>query len=168
MLFRSENKPKGETNPYQILGWAYDGNPIFGPYGKIKGQIERLRSSYARKTSNEIQELVNQKLRPNFNNGFFIDDYKFDLAKSGGDLDACNGMFISDKDFPNIHYGYFFTIDEQGNPEYPYVVGTSFKDTPIKENYEPLHNQDKDLNELNLLRNTGPYYLNSEIGRAHV
>lgn len=36
----TEKPPEGATNPYQILGWAYDGNPIFGPYGKVNGQIK--------------------------------------------------------------------------------------------------------------------------------
>ena len=157
----TENPPKGSTNPYQILGWAYDGNPIFGPYGKINGQIKQLKSSYNKITEFEVSNLVNLNLRPNFNSGFFVQDFYYDKAKSNGDLDKYNGMFIDNDDFPNINYGYFLSLDDEGNPEYPYLIGSEFKDIPIQENFEPLFNQELDFDNLDIVRNTGPYYLNS-------
>lgn len=157
----TENPPQGSTNPYQILGWAYDGNPIFGPYGKVNGQIKRLRSSYTKISNSEKNNLVNLNLRPDFNSGFFTQDYYYDKSVSNGDLDEYNGMFVNNNDFPNINYGYFFTIDDDGNPEYPYIVSSEFKDIPVEENYNPLFNQDFNLNDLDVVRNTGPYYLNS-------
>ena len=155
----NEFLPTASTNPYQILGWAYDGNPIFGPYGKINGKIEQIKSSYFK--DNEIdQYLINLKLRPNFKSGFFIQDFYYDKAKSGGHLDEYNGMFIDNSDFPNINYGYFFTLNNS-TPQYPYVIGSEFKDIPITENFDSLFNQELDFNNLNIVRNTGPYYLNS-------
>jgi hypothetical protein len=158
--------PPLTTNPYQILGWAYDGNPIFGPYGKdTKGEIKRLKSSYKQIDDSEKNRLINSNIRPNFNIGFFIQDFSYDKAKSGGDLDEYNGMFINNSDFPNINYGYFFSLDGEGGkpgkPEYPYVIGSNFKDLPIEENFEPLFNQELNFNDLDIVRNTGPYYLNS-------
>ena len=158
--------PPPTTNPYQILGWAYDGNPIFGPYGKdTKGEIKRLKSSYKQIDNSEKNRLINSNIRPNFNIGFFIQDFSYDKAKSGGDLDEYNGMFINNSDFPNINYGYFFSLDgEGGKPQYPYVIGSNFKDLPIEENFEPSFNQELNFNDLDIVRNTGPYYLNSSYG----
>ncbi|MEY4342898.1 MAG: Synechococcus phage, partial [Pseudomonadota bacterium] len=157
-----ENPPSGSTNPYQILGWAYDGNPIFGPYGKINGEIKKINSSYIKLSYSEITNLKNQQLRPNFDSGFFIDDYYYNKIESNGDLDEYNGMFVDNKDFPNINYGYFFTINDEGNPQYPYLIGPKFKDTPVKENFEPSFNQEINLNKFDIVRNTGPYFLNSQ------
>jgi hypothetical protein len=150
------------TNPYQILGWAYDGNPIFGPYGKnTKGDIKRLKSSYKQIDDSEKNRLINSNIRPNFNIGFFIQDFSYDKAKFDGDLDEYNGMFINNSDFPNINYGYFISLDDDENPQYPYVIGSKFKDLPIEENFEPSFNQELNFNDLDIVRNTGPYYLNS-------
>ena len=167
-----ENPPSGSTNPYRIIGWAYDGNPIFGPYGKINGTIKRIKSSYNIMDKNEIEDLINSNLRPgrsdiksnrfDFKSGFFVDDFYYKKSTSNGDLDEYNGMFIDNKDFPNINYGYFFTIDDEGNPQYPYLIGPKFKDTPVKENLEPSFNQEMNLNEFDIVRNTGPYFLNSQ------
>jgi hypothetical protein len=157
-----EKVPTGSTNPYQILGWAYDGNPIFGPYAKINGQIKQVRSSYKSFSEIEKNNLIQTKLRPNFESGFFIQDFYYNRSKSGGDLDQHNGMFIDDSNFPNINYGYFFTIDDSQTPEYPYLISQEFKDIPIEENFNSLLNQDLDFNDLDVVRNVGPYHLNSE------
>ena len=156
-----EDPPKGSTNPYQILGWAYDGNPIFSPYGKVDGQIKKLKSSYIKISDSETTNLINSSVRPNFGSGFFIQDFYFDKATSDGDLDEYNGMFIQNSNFPNISYGYFLSLDDEGNPQYPYSIGSQFKDFPITENFEPSFNQEIDFNKLDIVRNTGPYYLNS-------
>lgn len=158
----TEEPPESTTDPYQILGWSYDGNPIFGPYGKINGEIKRIKSSYIRINDSEKDTLINLKLRPNFSSGFFVQDYYYDKAKSGGNLDEYNGMFIQNNNYPNINYGYFFSIDDEGNPEYPYLIGSNFKDIPIEDNFNPLINQEINFNELDIVRNTGPYYLNSK------
>ena len=159
-----EDRPTGAINPYQILGWAYDGNPIFGPYGKINGKIEQIKSSYKQIDDSEKNRLINSNIRPNFNIGFFIQDFVYDKATSGGHLDEYNGMFINNSDFPNINYGYFLTLDDSNGvkkPQYPYLIGSEFKDLPIEENFEPSFNQELDFNNLDIVRNTGPYYLNS-------
>ncbi len=138
-----------------IVGWSYDGNPIYGPYGQFGSQIQRIRSSYS------LNIESNLLLRPDFDEGFFIQDYKFDRAI--GDLDEYNGRFCRTPEFPNGVYAYFSTINSEtiSKPEYPYVVGPQFKDTIIKENYDGTFNQDIDFSSLNLIRNIGPYYLNS-------
>jgi len=159
------NKDKNESpddgqNPYKILGWAYDGNPIFGPYGKINGELKLLTSSYKIKSLGEIGISISNQLRPNFNSGFFVQDYVYN--KGNGDLDEYNGMFINDKNLPNITYGYFSTLSgDTKKPQYPYVIPLKFKDFPIDENLNPRFNQEINFDTLNIIRNIGPYYLNS-------
>ena len=90
-----------------IIGWAYDGNPIYGPFGyddatNTNSQIRNLSTSYVLSTSSLVD-------RPSgFKNGFFVDDYKFD---NSGDLDKHNGRYAKTPEFPNGVYAYFVGID---------------------------------------------------------
>ena len=68
----TEQLPEGAINPYRILGWAYDGNPIFGPYGKINGTITQIKSSYNQTSKSKIDGLIDSNIRPNYSSGFFI------------------------------------------------------------------------------------------------
>jgi hypothetical protein len=138
-----------------IIGWAYDGNPIYGPYGQVGSQIQKIRSSYTKRVEPDNQ------LRPNLPDGFFVQDFYYDRAI--GDLDEHNGRFCKTPDFPNGIYAYFATIDNSAIsiPEFPYIIGNYFRDYVIPENYASRFNQDIDLEELKLIRNIGPYYINS-------
>ena len=59
------------NSPSKIIGWAYDGNPIYGPYGNtdpndLGSSIKTLSSGYIIDTSNIID-------RPTgFDNGYFV------------------------------------------------------------------------------------------------
>ena len=44
-----------------------------------------------------------------------------------GDLDRHNGRFTKTVDFPNGVYAYFATINSNGNPQFPYFVGTQYR-----------------------------------------
>ena len=141
-----------------IIGWAYDGNPIYGSYGysnpdDINSPISRLSSGYTLNTNN-IQN------RPNsFENGFFIEDYKF---TNTGDLDEYNGRFCVTPEFPNGVYAYFATSVEDafGNliGQFPYFVGERYRAKFVGENISL--NQSFDFNNSNLIRNTLPYKVN--------
>lgn len=152
--------------PYVILGWAYDGNPIFGPYAKFESTIRKVNSSYRILNEEEKNILDLNNLRPkssSFPVGFFIQDYIFDKKITNGDLDENNGMYINDSSLPGISYGYFTTIDDSltSLPVYPYIIGNEFKNFGNHENFEVSFNQDTDLSKLNLIRNIGPYYIDS-------
>lgn len=143
-----------------IIGWAYDGNPIYGPYGQVNSDIRRIRSSYIKNVES------NRLLRPDFPEGFFIQDYSF--SRASGDLDEYNGRFCITPEFPNGTYAYFMTIDSNpsSSPIYPYLIGDYFKSNPILENFNSRFNQDEFSNQieselLSLIRNLGPYYINS-------
>jgi hypothetical protein len=155
----SSNREVIDNTHSPIIGWSYDGNPIYGPYGQVGSEIRRLRSSYAKRIETNIN------LRPDFSEGFFEQDYYFD--KAIGDLDEYNGRFCKTPEYPNGVYAYFCTIDGSINskPEFPYIIGKNFRDYLIAENTIPAFNQNIDLTELNLIRNIGPYYINTKTSK---
>ena len=154
--------------PYHspIIGWAYDGNPIYGPYGYTNrdgGVVRAMKTGY---------KLTNAPNRPStvaFPQGFFVEDYEFD---NSGDLDEHNGRFCVTPEYPNGIYAYFTTINptlvessgpfnKYRIPEFPYLVGNTFKSKPNKFNYNIKSNQlDYNLYESEWFRNTTPYSLN--------
>lgn len=117
----------------KILGFAFDGYPIYGPRayvdpGKIYSGTLRMKSGYALRdtswrTGTLAADLVQWPL------GIFIEDYEF---VGGGDLDAHNGRYCVTPDYPDGTYAYFCTLDVVGHPAFPYVIGTSFYDTPTR------------------------------------
>ena len=141
-----------------ILGFAYDGNPIYGPYGYQNpdgGAIRRLNSGYILNTA-----LLSGIRPPGFAFGYFVNDYVFD---NSGDLDEYGGRHCVTPQFPDGTYAYFYSVDIDSSgvakPKYPYLLGSKFKDTPIEENFVTFFNQDIDIISRNLTRNISPYYL---------
>lgn len=145
-----------------IVGWSYDGHPIYGPYGYSNtdgsGGIKQMVSGY---TLN-----VSPNNRPSKPNGFFVNDYIFTNA---GDLDESNGRFCVTPEYPNGIYAYFLTFETEADisgfsgykrPQFPYVIGEVYKSLPIQFNYNLLSNdEDIDFNSTNWLRNTKPYQI---------
>ena len=131
-----EQEDQLEHSP--IIGWAFDGNPIYGPYGYDDptdqgSEITRLLSSYRLKANLVYDEVTNPTpvrtagpLLSAEAAGRFVDDYEYSFGL--GDLDQYNGRFCKTPEFPNGRYCYFVTIDatEQGNPVFPYILGPSF------------------------------------------
>ena len=108
-----------------IVGWAFDGYPIYGPYGYTdrldnSTAIKRLESSYSLKTTTRATVGGTPT-------GEFIEDYEFN--SSTGDLDEFNGRFGVTPEYPSGTYYYVATIDTNGNPAYPYTVGGKFAGT---------------------------------------
>ncbi len=109
-----------------IVGWAYDGAPIYGPYGyntPTGGVVRRLTSSYT------VNLKPNRSSVSDFPLGSFIEDYDY---TADGDLDKYNGRYCKTPEFPNGVYAYFCTIqDADGSvspfigsrePQFPYVL----------------------------------------------
>ena len=155
--FRESFGEESETAS-NIIGWAYDGNPIYGPYGysdpKIADNITRMVSGYELDTSN----IVDRPSISDFEAGFFVDDYKF---TNSGNLDENNGRFGKTPEFPNGIYAYFATIDQDGPSgiaTFPYFVGNSYRSLPLDQNFT----QSFDFSSSNLIRNTFPYRVSEE------
>jgi len=148
-----------ESKVSNIIGWAYDGNPIYGPYGysnpKDSNSIPKsLISGYVLNSSNIID-------RPNsFSSGFFVEDYQY---TNSGDLDENNGRFGKTPEFPDGVYAYFSTLDISSNPTFPYFIGNRYRSNTIKEN--STLNQKFDFNNSNLLRNTLPYKVSDDYAK---
>ena len=149
-----------------IVGWAYDGAPIYGPYGyntPTGGVIRRLISSYT------VNLKPNRSSVNDFPLGSFIEDYDY---TADGDLDKYNGRFCKTPEYPDGVYAYFCTIqDADGSvspfigsrePQFPYVLN-GFKFKKVEMNGQPLTLQDMPiLNSGDVLRNTLPYKLGFE------
>ena len=131
-----------------LLGYAFDGFPIYGPLG-----YDKSTSQYY--SNNESSIPVK----------FLKSSYTYDNVDSNGnplydpsigDLDFCNGIFSKTPEFPQGIYHYICTIklDSTGNPAleddssygfrnvpkkiikpaYPYVIG-AFKGIPELSNF---------------------------------
>ena len=112
----------------KIVGISLDGYPIYGPYGKINNQIVKMKSSYRLKnvfTDERINliEISNGEIT-NYGIGSFVEDYEYE--ENYGDLDEYNGRFCITPDFPKGTYAYFITLDENDNPEFPYIMTDKF------------------------------------------
>lgn len=126
----------------KILGFAFDGHPIYGPYGyesvfdsslgvKILKSGYRVRPNDKHrpagwKYSNSI--LINGVSRV-LDAGTFVEDYEYKNSK--GDLDKFNGRYTVTPDFPNGTYAYFLTVDDRMTPEFPYITGPETRQTRI-------------------------------------
>ena len=156
-------------NHSPIIGWAYDGSPIYGPYGyetASGGPIKIIQSGYSVSISTYRPNPLTANEEQIYANGFFVEDYVY---KGDKDLDEHNGRFCKTPEFPNGVYAYFALInkdfrDSEGafknyrKPQFPYFIGNSYKFKPIEYNFEYTSNQDSvDLNSTDLVRNTTPY-----------
>ncbi len=110
-----------------IIGWAYDGHPVYGPYGYEDPEnkspfnaYKRIRSSYRVITARaSILSGLTDPL------GTYIEDYEY--VEGLGDLDRYNGRFCVTPEYPNGVYAYFTTITgTDGHPAFPYFVGPEF------------------------------------------
>ena len=133
-----------------IIGWAYDGNPIYGGYSytdpsDVNSDIKILDSGYELSSSDVID-------RPSgFTAGFFVEDYKFTAS---GDLDEHNGRYSKTPEFPNGVYAYHAAITADGkNSKFPFFVGNTYSSILSKQDID----QTFDFNSSGLRRNTLPY-----------
>ena len=168
-LVKTGNEETASRYHSPIIGWAYDGNPIYGPYGfntPAGGSIRAMVSGYKR--DNDIVNSVN---RPVLESGSFVEDFVF---TGEGDLDVHNGRYCITPEYPNGVYAYFATIDSGAaqssgvffnykEPQFPYLIGHTFKSIPNEFNFDKSSNaNDYDLNNSEWFRNTSPYKLNEE------
>jgi hypothetical protein len=152
-----------------IIGWSYDGYPIYGPYGyslKTGGSVTQMKSGYKIKLS---------PARPSTNifpEEFFVEDYVYEKTGDEATLDENNGRYCVTPEYPNGTYAYFSTLNSSaesiGNfngfkkPLFPYLIGKNYQAKPNPVNFKKNSNQnDIDLNNTNWIRNTHFYNLTS-------
>jgi len=126
-----------QTNHSPIIGFAYDGNPIYGPKGfddpldKDSGTIT-LKSGYHLKTSRPGGPTTDE-----YPLGTFIEDYEWRPSTETGkrELDENNGRFCVTPEFPTGRYCYFVTINDALEPVFPYILGKCYYSLPVDSNY---------------------------------
>lgn len=116
-----------------LLGFAYDGFPIYGAYGYKNlngtGGIVRILSSYSLKnqTTRTNGPAVGQTIgTQTFFNGYFKEDYEYIASSDPERLDDHNGRFCVTPEYPNGTYAYFTTVNADHSSAYPYTVGPTF------------------------------------------
>ena len=126
------------TQHSPLIGFAYDGFPIYGAYGYKNadgtGDIVRIKSGY------QLRNITTRTTSPTgsavttgpvvsttYPLGYFREDYEFVAHPGQPDyLDVHNGRFCVTPEYPNGIYCYFATVDANWNSVYPYVVGPTF------------------------------------------
>jgi len=121
-----------------LLGFAYDGFPIYGAYGYANtdgtGGIVRMKSGYqlrniTTRTTYSTGATVTSgpAVSTTYPLGYFREDYEYIAHPSDPSyLDAHNGRFCITPEYPAGTYCYFATVDTNHNSAYPYVVGPTF------------------------------------------
>jgi uncharacterized protein (TIGR03437 family) len=135
-----------------ILGWAFDGYPVYGPYGYSNpadptSAIKRVQPSFQLRNITQRQTMptwvlpyepsVSQNLTSSqygpdvsaqYPLGRYVQDY--DYVTGLGDLDQYNGRFTVTPDYPNGTYAYFVTLSPEGVPAFPFIINVQLYGTP--------------------------------------
>ena len=168
----TENRPDsdiiGQTFPHsKIVGWAFDGNPIYAQFGyrnatSTSEGTKRLRSCYTRIPENVINDDPNRPNITDYSIGYFINDYFYN--NQIGDLDEFNGRYCITPEFPDGIYAYFSTIGPNGKPSFPYGI-YGLKDRYSSFNLDNLKSKQSYLREIQdeLTTCTSAYSFDSEI-----
>ena len=126
------------TQHSPLLGFAYDGFPIYGAYAYQNtngtGSIVRMKSSYQLRNitvrthyADGTDVIDGPAVSANYPLGRYREDYEYVAHPNDPDyLDEHNGRFCITPEYPNGIYCYFTTVDANWNSAYPYVVGPTF------------------------------------------
>ncbi len=124
-----------ESEHSPLLGFAWDGFPIYGAYGYANadgtGGITRIESSYQTRDitvrthyADGTDVTDGPPVSASFPLGWYREDYEF--IDGSGHLDIHNGRFCVTPEYPEGIYCYFTTVDEDWNSAYPYMVGPTY------------------------------------------
>jgi hypothetical protein len=126
------------TRHSPLLGFAFDGYPIYGPYGYASadgtGGIARMTSSYRTRNITARTSLPNGTQLPpsqygpaigaTFPLGCYVQDWEH--VPNLGTLDDHNGRVCVTPEYPGGTYAYFLAVDAQHQPTYPYILGPTY------------------------------------------
>jgi hypothetical protein len=133
-----------------IVGFAFDGYPVYGPYGyttamNATGGVSRMTSSYSlrsissRTTLPDGTVLATQYEGPVVSVthplGEYIEDYQY--VASSGTLDYYNGRYCVTPEYPSGTYAYFVTVDAAGDPAFPFYFGLQYYGVVASGNLNP-------------------------------
>ena len=123
-----------------MIGYAYDGFPIYGAYGYKNtdgtGGIVRMKSSFSLRSmttrttlyTSTVTVTSGPPVNATYPLGYFKEDYQYvpTTTLTPDYLDVHNGRFCVTPEYPLGTYCYFATVDANHNSAYPYVVGPTF------------------------------------------
>jgi hypothetical protein len=127
------------TNHSPLIGFAYDGFPIYGAYAFKNvdgtGGIVRMKSSYSLRNiiarthyanGNDVTD--GPAISTTYPLGYFREDYQYNETSTATPdyLDEHNGRFCITPEYPNGIYCYYATVDANWNSSYPYAVGPNY------------------------------------------
>ncbi len=125
------------TQHSPLIGFAYDGFPIYGAYGYKNadgtGGIVRMKSSWTLRNITTrttyytgATVTAGPAVSSTYPLGYFKEDYQFTSPTASDYLDEHNGRFCVTPEYPAGIYCYFATVDANWNSAYPYAVGPTF------------------------------------------
>lgn len=126
------------TEHSPLLGFAYDGFPIYGAYGYANadgtGGIVRIKSSYQLRNITARTHYADgtnvtdgPAVSTTYPLGYFREDYEYVAHPTDASyLDSHNGRFCVTPEYPLGTYCYFTTVDANHNSAYPYAVGPTY------------------------------------------
>ena len=123
-----------------LVGYAFDGIPIYGPYGFAVatgdgGTIAELRSCYRLKEERTCCEDGPRCSTDSMFNGkplvmgAFIEDFEFDQAALDAgecELDEFNSRVAATPEYPSPVRVYVMTFDSEGRAAFPFLFGTRY------------------------------------------
>jgi hypothetical protein len=134
----------------KILGFCYDGYPIYGPFGYTDSEtpdsgVSLMTSSYVVKT-NDDHRPANWKftnavsvndITYNLTSGAFVEDFYY--GEGSGILDQYNGRYAVTPEYPEGTYAYYLTFTSNSLliPTYPYIIGNYSKQQKISQELSP-------------------------------
>ncbi len=130
-----------------LVGFAFDGYPIYGPYGysvatNASSAVARMKTGYSLRNITARTTLpysvaasqTGPAVSTTYPIGTYCEDYEW-LAANGGNLDKYNGRYCVTPDYPSGTYAYFVTIDATGKAAFPYYIGIEYYGTPDTKNF---------------------------------
>lgn len=124
----------------KILGFCFDGYPIYGPFGYTDSEIPSngvslMTSSYVLKSDDSHRPTDWEFTRGIsvdgvdyiLSAGAFVEDFEY--TEEAGILDQYNGRYAVTPEYPHGTYAYFLTFTDSSLaiPKYPYIIGNYSK-----------------------------------------
>ena len=126
---KPDNVTRGRSE-IVLLGWAFDGNPIYGEKCGVSGAVVQAKSSWKVRTAASIPPARTAASVPSTSSyplADFLEDYTYDEALFDGDkthqLDECNGHRGATPEFPNkiYHYHILEKTNSAADIGFPYI-----------------------------------------------
>jgi hypothetical protein len=127
-----------------IIGWAWDGYPIYGPFGyssanNSASSIKRMMTGYSLRNITTRTTYWNgttpthagPAVSSTYYLGYFVEDYGY--SSTGADLDQYQGRWCVTPDYPSGTYAYFIPTTSSGTYTYPYTLAPFYYGTPGSE-----------------------------------